>query len=164
MSSQRAADTDVSRVLQAARERFVLDLKGIHGPPHWHRVRENGLRIAKHTGANKLIVELFAFLHDCCREDDRSDPEHGERAALFAESLRGTLLHLEPEDFTLLYLAIRNHSLGGTRGNITVLTCWDADRLDLGRVGARPRPNLLGTEFARRKDTIEWAYRRSRIG
>jgi uncharacterized protein len=42
------------------------------------------------------------------------------------------------------------------------VTCWDADRLDLGRVGKRPSPRFLGTEYARRKDTIEWAYRRSR--
>jgi uncharacterized protein len=153
--------TDVPLVLQATRERFKLDVKGIHGPTHWHRVRENGLRVAKYTKANKLIVELFAYLHDCCRDDDHSDPWHGERAAQFAESLRGTHIHLDDSDFMLLYLAIHNHSMGGTRGNITVLTCWDADRLDLGRVGARPRPERLCTEFAKREGTINWAYRRS---
>jgi uncharacterized protein len=160
MSTQHA--TDVAQVLRVARERFVLDLRGIHGPSHWHRVRENGLRIAKHSGANKLIVELFAFLHDCCREDDRMDPGHGERAAVFAQTLRGSLLHLGDDDFALLFEAIRDHEHGRTRGDVTVLTCWDADRLDLGRVGRRPLPEYLGTEFARQKHTIEWAYRRSR--
>jgi len=162
MSTQQV--TDVAQVLQAARERFVLDLHGIHGPPHWHRVRENGLRVAKYSGADPLIVELFAFLHDCCREDDHGDPWHGERAAEFAQSLRGSVIHLDDADFMLLYLAIRNHSRGDTRGHVTVQTCWDADRLDLGRVGARPRAERLCTDFAKRERTIEWAYRRSLKG
>jgi uncharacterized protein len=42
-----------------------------------------------------------------------------------------------------------------------VQTCWDADRLDLGRVGKRPDPRRLCTPAARDRDVIEWAYRRS---
>jgi uncharacterized protein len=162
MSMSDPCQIDFRHVVRAAKERFVLDRHGIHGVPHWQRVRENGLRIAKHSGANPLLVELFAYLHDCCREDDRSDPGHGERAAAFAESLRGTLIHLSAEEFALLYEAIRDHELGRTKGDVTVITCWDADRLDLGRVGRRPNPIYLGTEYAKRKETIEWAYRRSR--
>ncbi len=162
MSSDNPRKTDFEQVVQAVRKRFVMNLRGIHGVSHWQRVRENGVRIARHSGANPLIVELFAFLHDCCREDDGSDPGHGERAAEFAESLRGTLLHLGDEDFALLHLAIRDHALGQIRGDVTVVTCWDADRLDLGRVRIRPNPIYLCTEFARKKSTIEWAYQRSR--
>ena len=51
--------------------------------------------------------------------------------------------------------------MGLTRGDITVITCWDADRLDLGRVRKRPNPKYLCTEFAKQKSTIEWAYKRS---
>src|SRR5262245_31326729 len=161
MAIESTNRTDLGLVLRAAKGRFALDLRGIHGIRHWHRVRENGHRLARHTGANKELVELFAFLHDCCREDDDGDPGHGERAAEFARTLRGTILHLGDEDFALLYEAIRDHELGRTRGDVTVLSCWDADRLDLGRVGRRPNPQYLGTEFARQKSTIEWAYRRS---
>jgi uncharacterized protein len=46
-------------------------------------------------------------------------------------------------------------------GDITVLTCWDADRLDLGRVGIRPAAHRLCTDAARDPAMIEWAYRRS---
>jgi uncharacterized protein len=162
MSASGLQQTDIRQVVRAAKDRFVLDLHGIHGVPHWNRVRENGLRIAKHSGARPLLVELFAYLHDCCREDDRSDPGHGERAAEFVQSLRGTLIHLSEEDFALLHEAIADHELGRTKGDITVVTCWDADRLDLGRVRRRPDPRYLGTEYARRKETIEWAYKRSR--
>jgi uncharacterized protein len=153
---------DLQAIVRAAKERFPLDLRGIHGVAHWQRVRENGLRIAKHSGANKTIVELFAFLHDCCREDNGPDPEHGERAAAFAESLRGTLILLDDEDFVLLYEAIRDHQRGFTKGDKTVITCWDADRLDLGRIGNRPNPKYLGTRFAKTPSTIRWAYQRSR--
>ena len=139
----------------------MLDLHGIHGVPHWQRVRENGLRIAKQSGANPLIIELFAFLHDCCREDDWSDPGHGKRAAEFVHSLRGSIIHLSGEDFTLLHEAIRDHELGLMKGDITVVTCWDADRLDLGRVGIRPDPRYLCTQFACQKETIKWALKRS---
>jgi uncharacterized protein len=117
--------------------------------------------LARHTGADKQVVELFAVLHDCCRQDDRSDPGHGERAAEFARTLRGTLIHLPDGAFELLFEAIRDHEAGLTRGDVTVVTCWDADRLDLGRVRKRPDPRYLCTEFARRRSTIEWAYKRS---
>jgi uncharacterized protein len=161
VTARPSTATDLGHVLRAAKDRFVLDLRGVHGVRHWTRVRENGHRLAKHTGANKLVVELFAVLHDCCRENDRTDPGHGERAAAFALSLRGTLLHLPDTDFALLFEAIRDHETGRTRGDVTILTCWDADRLDLGRVRKRPDPKYLCTEYARRRPTIEWAYKRS---
>jgi uncharacterized protein len=46
-------------------------------------------------------------------------------------------------------------------GDVTVLTCWDADRLDLGRVGIRPDPTYLCTAAARDTDMLTWSYRRS---
>jgi uncharacterized protein len=61
----------------------------------------------------------------------------------------------------LLALACTLHSDGHTDGDITVQTCWDADRLDLGRVGIRPSARYLCTEAARCGDLIAAAYRRS---
>src|SRR5262245_54075189 len=161
MSTSKIDKTAFQQVVRAAKQRFAMDLHGIHGVAHWQRVRENGLRIAKQSGADPLIVELFAFLHDCCREADGTDPGHGERAAEFSLTLRGTIIHLGDVDFALLHKAIRDHELGLTKGDITVLTCWDADRLDLGRVGIRPDPRYLCTEFVREKETIAWALKRS---
>jgi hypothetical protein len=34
--------------------------------------------------------------------------------------------------------------------DVTIQTCWDADRLDLGRVGIRPDPARMGTEAGKR--------------
>jgi uncharacterized protein len=164
MGARHIGSTDTGRVLAAAKQRLAVDLRGVHGIGHWTRVRENGHRLARHTGADKLTVELFAALHDCCRESERYDPGHGERAAAFAESLRGTLIHLAAAAFALLVEAIRDHEKGFTRAHPTVMTCWDADRLDLGRVRKRPDPKYLCTDFARQRATIEWAYRRSLSG
>ena len=81
------------------REGFALHLNGIHGASHWARVRENGLRLAESTGANRGVIELFALLHDSKRLSDGFDPEHGKRAAEFAASLQGSLFTLPKEEF-----------------------------------------------------------------
>lgn len=44
---------------------------------------------------------------------------------------------------------------------MTVLTCWDADRLDLGRVGKTVDQNRLCTEAGRSPEMITWAHGRA---
>lgn len=140
---------------------FALRLDGIHGLAHWKRVCANGLRLAELTGADPLVVELFAFLHDSQRRNDGRDPLHGPRAARFAASLCGSLIDLPDEEFELLRYACEYHTNGLTEAHVTVQTCWDADRLDLGRIGVRPDPCRLCTSAARDANMIEWAYRQS---
>jgi uncharacterized protein len=150
------------QLVEIIRAQFKLDWHGIHGANHWARVRENGLRLAETTGAKVDVVELFAFLHDSRRNHDGIDPEHGERAADFADDLRTQgVIELSESDFDLLDLACAEHSDGFTEADITVQTCWDADRLDLGRVGIRPHPRYLCTNVAKSPSIIEWAFIRS---
>ena len=141
---------------------FALSLDGIHGFAHWNRVLENGFKIADECGADKNIVELFTYLHDSKRTNNGFDAGHGGRAAAFARTLRGSLIHLNNEDFDLLEYACEHHTSGLTLAHVTIQTCWDADRLDLGRIGVKPDPKFLCTEIAKKPETIEWAYRRSR--
>ena len=61
----------------------------------------------------------------------------------------------------LLVEACAGHSDGFTKADITVQTCWDADRLDLGRVGIEPHPKYLCTEVAREAKFLKAAYQRS---
>ncbi len=152
----------IAAIKQAAVDRFPLTISGIHGLAHWERVLENGVYLAKHSGGDVLICSLFAFLHDCCRESEGSDPEHGARAAEFAKTLRGGILKLEDERFELLRYACEHHEKGRLSEDPTIGACWDADRLDLGRVGRRPNRRFLSTERARRSSVIDWGYRRSR--
>ena len=64
-------------------------------------------------------------------------------------------------ELRLLELACREHSSGRIHADVTVQTCWDADRLDLGRVGIKPNPAYLCTEEAREPKIIAAAYDRS---
>ena len=148
-------------LIRVIRKQFALSWRGLHGAPHWARVRENGLRLAEMTGANTRVIELFSFLHDSQRRNDDSDSEHGKRAAHFAQSLAGSLFELTAAELEDLLTACRGHSDGLREGTVTVQTCWDADRLDLGRVGIKPNPHRLCTLAARQPVIIEWAYNRS---
>ena len=148
-------------ILRIVRESFAMDADGIHGEAHWRRVYENGIRLAEVTGADVAVVGLFALLHDSCRLNDGHDPEHGARAAAFCRSIAGSALGLTEPQLGLLETACRGHNGGGLTGDITVLTCWDADRLDLGRAGVKPRPDRLCTEAARDPGILAWAYGRS---
>jgi uncharacterized protein len=148
-------------LMEVVHSEFALNLNGIHGVSHWQRVCDNGLRLAELTGANTDVVEFFAFLHDSKRLSDGWDREHGQRAAEFIKTLRGSLVDLSDEEFELLAFACAYHSDGLTEGDITVQTCWDADRLDLGRIGIKPNERYLCTPAAKDPATIEWAYARS---
>jgi uncharacterized protein len=149
------------KVLDVVRQQFRLDWQGIHGVPHWARVRWNGLAIAQVNGARPDVVELFAFLHDSHRHHDGRDLDHGARAADFTLRLNSELLRLDRAGLDILGYAIRHHSDGLIEADVTVQTCWDADRLDLGRVGIMPRPDRLCTEEARDPVLCALAYRRS---
>lgn len=151
-----------AEMIRSIRSQYRLPWGGIHGVSHWARVRETGHRLAVRNGASPAVVELFAVFHDACRRGDGRDPEHGRRGAALAAALRGTLIHLSDRGFSLLQTACTDHTKGMTVADITIQTCWDADRLDLGRVGIVPDPARLCTAAARDPDLIRWAIERSR--
>src|SRR3954451_19567377 len=148
---------NIPKVLQAILEDYTLPLDGYHGVAHWARVLENGHRLASETGAKIGVVSLFAILHDSRRVNESYDPEHGPRAAKLAARLRGKLFHLEDEGFVLLQRACHGHTHERDHPNVTIQTCWDSDRLDLGRVGITPHPSRLCTDVAKRPDILKWA-------
>ena len=134
---------------------------GFHGRDHWLRVLHNGREIAVATGANLKVVELFAVIHDSKRENEGHDPDHGPRAAEYAKTLQGNWFDLSAVELNLLCEACRYHSDGFIAADLTVQACWDADRLDLGRVGIKPDPRFLCTGYAKRPEVLLAAYERS---
>jgi uncharacterized protein len=148
-------------LIRAILQQYQLSGHGIHGPVHWARVLENGQRLAAVTGASLAVVELFAVFHDACRVNDDFDPEHGSRGAALAAKFRGKHFELGDKEFTALSVACRLHTAGLTEADVTVQTCWDADRLDLGRVGVKPRRKKLCTAAARDFSLLEWADNRA---
>jgi uncharacterized protein len=149
-------------LVRAILERYRLPLDGVHGPSHWARVSENGLRLARLTGADPEVIELFAVFHDALRENESISPDHGRRAAELADELHKDLFTVTDEAFDQLREACSLHTDGLTEAHVTVQTCWDADRLDLGRVGIPPDRYRLCTDAARDPTMMRWAYERSR--
>ncbi|HTL58541.1 MAG TPA: hypothetical protein VL361_22830 [Candidatus Limnocylindrales bacterium] len=129
---------------------FQCDRDSVHGPAHWRRVERNGLFIATRSGAVLDVVRLFAVFHDSRRQHDGPDKSHGARGAAYAASLRGVLFQLSDQHFELLDYACKWHAHGRLSDDSTIGTCWDADRLDLGRVGIAPHPAYMSTEVGRK--------------
>jgi uncharacterized protein len=150
---------DMPAIMRAILEDYALPLHGYHGVIHWARVLENGHRIAELNGADRDVVSLFAIFHDSRRVNERRDDDHGLRGAELAKTLRGSLVHLDDDRFEMLFEACRLHTDGLTTGDPTLQACWDADRLDLGRVGITPVAHRLCTDAAR--DLLDWSNRRA---
>jgi uncharacterized protein len=150
---------DFTAIIGEILREYALPLWSDHGVVHWARVLENGLLVAEANGADREVVGLFALFHDARRVNEYHDADHGLRGGEFARSLRGSLVHLDDARFELLFEACRLHTDGHTTGDPTLLACWDADRLDLGRVGITPEPDRLCTAAAR--EMLRWANDRA---
>ena len=157
---------DLMRMLASL---FRLDSRSVHGAAHWMRVRKNGLLLAELTGANTNVVELFSVFHDSCRVSDHNDPNHGSRGADLAEKFfyQHKLIDCTHNELETLMEACRGHTVTHTHRDITVATCWDADRLDLPRCGITVHPIKLATEQAKasiiidkaKQNAIDWLER-----
>ena len=144
-----------AKLVKEILSQFKINKRGVHGPSHWARVKHHGLIIGEQVGADLEVIKLFAFLHDSQRVSEYSDPEHGSRAAQYAKSLNGKFFDLKQDQMELLTLAMEGHSNGDLHLKPTIQTCWDADRLDLGRVGIKPSGEFLS---ATAESHIEVAY------
>jgi uncharacterized protein len=145
-------------------DHFVLKDRGsIHGVDHWGRVLENGLRLAPLTGADPLVVSLFAIFHDCKRLCDGRDIHHGPRAAKFVYEVAGYHLKLDGTQTILLAQAVAGHTNRFRSTNPTLATCWDADRLDIPRIGhgTEINPFFLSTKAAKDPEILAWAQERA---
>jgi uncharacterized protein len=136
-------------VWERVTKEFQCDPDSIHGPNHWRRVERNALKISAVNGANVDVVKLFAVFHDSRRVNDSVDFRHGERGAKYALSLRGILFNLSDEYFEMLRYACTMHANGQLSDDPTIGACWDADRLDLPRIGETPKARFMSTTLGR---------------
>ena len=120
---------------------------GIHGLSHAQRVEKFGLMLAEKTDADRDVIIWFAYLHDSQRTNDGYDNNHGPEAARFVDTIRNAFLQeLSDTQISKLKEACRLHTSTHRTGDITIDTCFDADRLDLPRVGIMPDPKRMATE------------------
>ena len=150
------------QLITALHNGFRLGPNSEHGPAHWMRVRKNGLLLAELTGANTRVVELFSIFHDSCRVSEYDDPEHGPRGAELAlKYFHKGMLNCNESELELLTRACVGHTHEHSNPDITISTCWDADRLDLPRCGITVDPQRLATLEARHPDIIYEAEQRA---
>lgn len=142
----------IERLKDHLEEHSEMWYSPIHGITHWDQVWENAQTIGWNVAADMKVVEYFAYLHDSQRWDEGEDREHGPRAAAFAKEHRD-LFDLSDAQFKLLVKAVAGHTIampGDKAGeDPTLATCWDADRMDIGRVGIVVDSDYLFTDFAR---------------
>jgi uncharacterized protein len=145
-----------ARLGQLATDRFKLSAgKSDHGPAHWINVLRIGRNLVHqyliyNAGIDLAVVEAFALLHDCCRENEMDDADHGRRAAREAPALlQKAGVKMGMTQLGKLQAAIAGHADGRTTDDPTIGACWDADRLDLIRVGIVPQKRFLSTTAAK---------------
>jgi len=143
LSLQEVSSFEIEPVKKFALQGWKLG--NIHGLSHWQRVERNGLLLAT-SKVNITVVRLFAYLHDKCRIDNDRDIQHGVRATKMLCEIRHSLLKdITEDEFYMLSKACELHTTTLKTGNITIDTCFDADRLDLERVDIIPDPNRMAT-------------------
>jgi uncharacterized protein len=139
----------------------------LHGPAHWARVHRFAKALLKREQVPveaETCVLLFAWLHDLAREDDEGTRTHAvDGAAQLDRILPAIGEPLSADQRETVRGAIQYHSDGMVAPEAvaaglfervawppelvarTVGCCWDADRLDLPRVGIAPDPALMST-------------------
>lgn len=129
-----------------------------HGPRHWRDVARVGMRVGQDVGLDPDLFQLvfvFAAVHDTQRLNEFDDPDHGQRAAEMLSQIK--LRGVYADDRTRLKRAIELHDTDPSFKYTSldticvslVATCWDADRLTLGRVGIQPEREFMSTEAVR---------------
>ena len=121
---------------------------GIHGRGHWRNVERFGVMLAEKNGAGAdgvVVARLFAILHDSQRVNDGWDEGQGARGAAYARAVRGKLFDVEDRLFEKVERACAGHELGFVTEDLLIGICWDADRLDLMRIGVLPDAELMST-------------------
>jgi uncharacterized protein len=141
---------DLKSLWECVVRQFPLDTSSIHGPGHWRQVELNGFMLAEETRADMTVVRLFAIFHDSRRENDGVDHDHGMRGAELAKGMRGVYYDVPDRSFELLIRACRYHTERVSDPDITIATCWDADRLDLPRVGITLDTERMATAYGKR--------------
>lgn len=126
--------------------RWPEDMGRTHGLEHWDRVAKFG-RMLYQEGADMDVILAFAYLHDSERMNNAEDIKHGLRASKLIDTFRQTKLRdLSDEQIDKLKRACELHTTEHRTGDITIDICFDADRMDLLRVGIMPDPYRMATK------------------
>lgn len=120
----------------------------IHGISHLRRVAVLSGRLALSVGEDVESVVVAGFLHDSARIDEGRGSRHAHDSAKLARILLGRFYpHLDADR---ICDAIDCHADGEVTTDMLAACLWDADRLELKRLGITVNPDLLSTRPAKR--------------
>lgn len=146
LNSPIESEFDYTNLRRYSANRWPKGMGDTHGVEHWDRVARFG-RMLYQEGADMDVILAFAYLHDSERKDNAEDIEHGKRASMLIDRIRETELKaLSDEQIAKLKRACELHTTKHRTGDITIDTCFDADRMDLLRVGITPSPERMATK------------------
>ena len=135
----------IERLRDFAIKHTKMKSSSIHGVSHWDRVAKFGDDLYT-CDVDMLVVKAFAYIHDVERVNECEDLQHGPRAAKLVDEIRSTLLDfMNDKEIQQLKDACKLHTTTWRTEDATVNACFDADRLDLGRVGITPDPDKMAT-------------------
>lgn len=139
-------NSEIIEFLKSTSPFFTSSTNGLY---HWRTVERNGLYLSDFTGADKSVVSYFSYFHDSMRVNEGVDPRHGPRATALLKKNR-SLIKLNDDQFKILCSACSGHTYGRRTKCPTLATCWDADRLDIIRVGIVRDPKYFFSDEAKR--------------
>jgi uncharacterized protein len=67
-------EENIQHIIELAKKEFIMEDHSIHGFEHWEEVEKNAIMLANQPGVDLTVVRLFAYIHDCRRQDDHIDP------------------------------------------------------------------------------------------
>ena len=129
---------DIISATETFVKKTLVNAEAGHGWWHIHRVRHNALRIAKAEGANLLIVELGALLHDIAdHKFHQGDHERGSRVAReWLESQRLDSAIVDTVCDVVFHVSFRGLRAENGMESLEGKCVQDADRLEgIGAIG-----------------------------
>ena len=137
---------DIEKLRSFTANRWPKHLGRTHGVEHWDRVAKFGQMLYV-DGADMDVIMAFAYLHDSERRNNDEDLHHGLRAARFIDTIRlSHLSFLDYDQIVKLKRACELHTTEPRTSDLTIDICFDADRMDLLRVGILPLPDRMASK------------------
>ena len=154
----------IRRVEEEAAER-LLSSPACHDWEHTCRVRANAMRIAREEGADLLVVELAALLHDIGRPAELADHGKTDHAVLGAVMAADVLRNFGCDEALVAKVAscVRTHrfrkrSPEGIPASLEAKCVYDADKLDsIGAIGIGRSFHFAGRTGAKVHNTEQQA-------
>ena len=139
----------VPYVLHESHSLNVLQSR-LHGLDHSFRVWKNAQMLTgMEPTADLEVIALYSLFHDSMRLNDGADLGHGLRGFKLWERINQRLeldQFLSQRQNEQFFEACAEHSDGQRSTDPTIAVCWDADRLDLHRMGIWPDARFMSTQ------------------